>query len=248
MTRPSPFVAVAALLLARPAAADDFAACAAAAEEGQSARDRHALRDARAALVRCGGTDCPEAVRRDCVAWLDDVERRTPTAVFFADAGPGRDLTDVRVLLDGVLVAPRLDGRSVAVDPGEHRVRFVREDGRAEERSVLFVEGEKNRKVEARFADAPRPPVPERAGPSPWAWAAAGVGVAGLAGFTAFGLAGRSDLATLDRCSPRCDPSDVDAARTKYVLADVSLGIAIVGLGVATVLFLTGGPLRHHAR
>jgi hypothetical protein len=154
---------------------------------------------------------------------------------------------DVAVSIDGVEVASRLDGRSVPVDPGEHRVRFVW--GRAQqERRVLFVVGEKNRKIEARFAE-PEPPAPRPAAarPSPWPWALGAVGVVGLAGFAGFGLSGRADLRDLDGCAPRCDPERVDDAKGKYVIADLSLAVGIVGLGLATYLFLTGDGVRHAA-
>jgi hypothetical protein len=240
------------VFLTKAAEADttNLASCARAAEEGQAARDTKAFRVAREKLLQCAAAECPTAIRSDCLGWLDTVERAMPSAVFFADAGAGRDVTDVRVYIDGVLTAERLDGRSVPVEPGEHRVRFVWQGSQVQERSVLFVEGEKNRKVEAHFSPpsasasspSPSPPAPLAAsgGMSPWFWIASGVALVGAGGFTAFGLAGRADLRDLDRCEPRCASDDVDAARTKYLLADISLGVGIVGLGVATYLFFTG--------
>jgi hypothetical protein len=239
------------VLLTKAADADNtnLVSCARAAEEGQAARDAKAFRVAREKLLQCAAAECPTAIRGDCLGWLDAVERAIPSAVFFADAGAGRDVTNVRVFIDDVLAAERLDGRSVPVEPGEHRVRFVWQGSQVQERTVLFVEGEKNRKVEAHFpppsasTSSPSPaaaPSPAASGGlSPWFWLASGVALVGAGGFAGFGLAGRADLRDLDRCEPRCASNDVDAARTKYLLADISLGVGIVGLGVATYLFFT---------
>lgn len=228
-------VAAAIALLAPPLRADPVAACADAALRGQEARERRALRSAREEFVRCAAAGCPAAVRNDCLQWLAEVEHTIPTAVFFADVGGTHDVTDVRVSVDGVALVDRLDGRSVPVEPGERRVRFERPGSPPQERSVLFVEGEKNRKVTVHF---PAPASGARGG-SPWPWVAGAVSAASFVSFGAFALAGSADVRALERCEPRCATSDVQAARTKYFVADVSLGLAVVSLGVATYLFLT---------
>lgn len=249
MKRGSVVIACMFVFVTKAAEADttNLASCARAAEEGQAARDTKAFRVAREKLLQCAAAECPTAIRSDCLGWLDAVERAMPSAVFFADAGAGRDVTNVRVFIDDVLTVQRLDGRSVPVEPGEHRVRFVWQGSQVQERTVLFVEGEKNRKVEAHFppssastsSPAPSPAPAASGGLSPWFWLASGVALVGAGGFAGFGLAGRADLRDLDRCEPRCASNDVDAARTKYLLADISLGVGIVGLGVATYLFFT---------
>ena len=67
-----------------------------------------------------------------------------------------------------------------------------------------------------------------------------GLSLAALGSFTYFGLSGRGmERALSDECSPRCSDARVDSVRTQYVIADVSLGIAVVSLGIATVLALT---------
>ena len=57
---------------------------------------------------RAGGEyleDHPSFVRRDCSTWLSDLERAMPSAELVARDPAGRPLTDVRVLLDGTVVA-----------------------------------------------------------------------------------------------------------------------------------------------
>ena len=49
-----------------------------------------------------------------------------------------------------------------------------------------------------------------------------------------------------DQCAPFCAPSDVAAVRNHYLAADVSLGVAALSLGLASVLYLARPeiPLR----
>ncbi len=77
----------------------------------------------------------------------------------------------------------------------------------------------------------------------PLAYVAGGLGVAGLATFTVFGLMNNSKFSDLDGACPsgRCDPgrdSDIDAGRRYQTIANVGLVVGIVGLGAGTALFL----------
>lgn len=71
-------------------------------------------------------------------------------------------------------------------------------------------------------------------------WVLGGVGVAGLGVFAGFGLAGRSGQSDLeDRCSPRCSPAEAKSTKTKYLIADIGLGVGVVSLAAATYFALT---------
>jgi hypothetical protein len=76
------------------------------------------------------------------------------------------------------------------------------------------------------------------------AYIAGGVGALGLVGFVAFGVMGKSQENDLrDRgCAPNCPKEDVDSAKTKYLLADISLGVGIVGIGAGVTLFILSMP------
>jgi hypothetical protein len=53
------------------------------------------------------------------------------------------------------------------------------------------------------------------------------------------GVLGKSQRDDLrDSCAPSCPEDDVGSVRTKLILADVSLGVGVVSLGVATYLFI----------
>jgi hypothetical protein len=215
----------------------------------QRARQRGDLVEARRELQRCARKECPEIVRADCVQWLDEVEQALPTVVFRVRSADGADVTEASLWLDGVLVQERIDGRALALDPGQHRVRVVSGD-RELERVVVAAQGEKNRMIVLELpSPAAQRPLPtaaladqaERDGPPPTAaWVLAGVSVIGLASFGYFALTGTRDLERLrDRCAPTCGQDELDAAKRKLVIADLSLAVAVISAGAAAWLFIS---------
>jgi hypothetical protein len=71
-------------------------------------------------------------------------------------------------------------------------------------------------------------------------WILGGIGLAALGSFVGFGLSGRGDYFDLDHtCSPHCTSADTSSMQTKLLVADISLGVSVVALTVATVLFLS---------
>src|SRR5262249_45056574 len=98
-------------------------ACLAVHKEAQVHKREGRLLAAREALLQCKKEACPSVIRTDCGDWLAEVERLTPSIILSART-KGGDESDVRVLMDGKLIATRLDGKSIPVDPGEHNFRF----------------------------------------------------------------------------------------------------------------------------
>lgn len=237
-------------------AAPTKAACVEAHGDGQTRRKAGKLRSAREKFLVCGDESCPAVVRKECLAWAQEVDAEATSFVVEAAIG-GKDTTDVKVSVDGEVVATSLDGRAIVTDPGPHALRFETPGAPAEEQSLTLRAGEKNRKIAVAFR---RPAATEPAAPSPspgsppkeppasqpaqgrsvLPFVFAGVGVVGLAGFTFFGLdAGKKKSELDDRgCKPACPKSDVDAVKRDYLFANVSLGVGAIGLGVATYLFM----------
>ena len=68
----------------------------------------------------------------------------------------------------------------------------------------------------------------------PVTYALAGVSLLGFAGFAYFGLTGSSKAQQLERdCLPSCTDDQVQPLKTSYLLADISLGVGLLGGGLA---------------
>jgi hypothetical protein len=229
------------------ARADDREQCASAADQAQQLRDEGKYRRAREQLLLCARDVCPAPIKRDCLEWLTQVESTAPTVVFGAKDAT-KDLSDVKVSVDGAAVTDRLDGKPVQMDLGKHTVKFEYQ-GQVKEEEVIIGAGQKNRNVTVTFgaaAAAPTGPTPPPGGETSKegsivpALVVGGIGVLAIGSFAIFGLGGKSDVTNLENtCKPHCAESDVDKARTKLIIADISLGVGIVALGVATYLFVT---------
>jgi len=234
--------------MATPSA--ERATCASSYEQAQRLRRAEELLAARSMLLVCSRDACPDVARRDCIQWLGEVEEAIPSATFAARAPDGQDLLDVRVLVDGAPVPDPLNGKPVQMDPGEHRIRFERSSSQPVERVILLREGEHARSVEVIMApsaavSAPQPAPRHEDGAGsrvqvPWsAWALVGLGTVGLSSFLYFGISGRSEqVHDLDPCRGTCSASAIDSVRRKYLVADVSLGIAVVSFAAAAWLTL----------
>src|SRR5262249_53788779 len=98
-------------------AEDPKVQCPAASERGQRLRDDGKYVEARDSFRECARAECPAVVRKDCTKWVGEVEDSIPSLVFSAADTTGNDVTTARVLVDGVLVSPRLEGKPVQVDP-----------------------------------------------------------------------------------------------------------------------------------
>lgn len=239
------------------AAPDDRAECAAAAEDAQKLRDEGKYRRAREQMLVCARDVCPGPIKSDCGKWLTEVDRDAPTVVFGAKDQKG-DLADVKVSMDGVSVQDRLDGKPVLVDSGEHTFKFETKDGQTQEQKVILRAAEKARPIIVTFGNTPAGSGNAgNAGGSGNAGAdsggggslilpiaLAGVAAVGIGGFIIFGLSGKSDVDKLQDCKPNCSTDDVDSARTKLIIADISLGVGVVAAAVSAYLFIThkSGP------
>ena len=121
--------------------------CASASEDGQDLRRAGRLREARALLAQCTAAACPGPIRKDCARLITQIEAVWPRLVFAAKDADGNDLAAVRVTVDGEPLVDRLDGTSVAVDPGQHRFGFEADGFRDAARDVLVREGDAGRQV-----------------------------------------------------------------------------------------------------
>lgn len=90
--------------------------------------------------------------------------------------------------------------------------------------------------------EQPEPPAPQQhGGPGALPFVLGGVGIASIGAGVLFNVWGNNDNDALSQCSPDCSHASVKHVKTLYSLADISFGVGIASLGVATYLFAAGG-------
>lgn len=220
--------------------------CFDAHERAQLAQKEKKLRAAKQDYSTCANAACPKLVRSECEARLREIDAALSSVIVQASSA-GNTEGVIRVTIDGAPV-DQASG-PIELEPGEHVLRAETSDGRSVEKRVTLPEGRRNEKitldVPAAAPAAPKPEPPPTPAPapsriSPAVWVLGGVAVIGLGGFIGFGLAGKGQESDLDSCKPDCKRDDVDAMRRSYLLADVSLGVALVAGGVGAYLYVSG--------
>lgn len=237
------------LLVARPALAQTAEASCEAVQQTEALRAAGRYREARVRLLECVNAQCGGDVRRRCALALQKLNAVTPSIVVTMKDRHGNDVTDVAVSLEDQPLVSSLDGMAIPVDPGKHRFVFQRPGQAPVSLTLEIHEGEKFRPIEVPLESPPLAPPAEAASASAPAsgWSPRvvggatliGVGVAGLAAFTALGVSARSEEKELQSCKP-CADARIDSVQTRYLLANVSLGVSVVALGSATWLLLSG--------
>ena len=124
----------AAVLIARPATADEKRVCIAAYEQVQTLRREGDVLAARAQVAACLA-QCPDSLASDCRNWQADIEAAIASIVVEGVDASGRRLRGVRVSLDGSALSV-VTSKPIEVDPGKHMVSFVAPDGRVVERQL----------------------------------------------------------------------------------------------------------------
>ena len=236
------------------AAGNDGATCVAAFEDAQRLRSNQRLLAAREALVACARASCPKVIADRCQKWKDAVEATIPTIKLVVVDEGGRPATGSRVWIDERAVVVPDDG-VITLDPGPHGARAERPRAKPAESRFELKAGDKERVVTLRLerdgsvdpaasasaAGSERPPAAE--GIPPASYALGGVSFVALGVFAYLGLSARHDERTLAAtCAPACKPDDVSALRSKYIGADVALGVGVVSLGIAAWLAFSASP------
>ena len=231
-------------------------ACVQASDKAQQLRVAGKLVAARSTLQTCVLDACPGVVREACSQWLGEVNASLPSVVIGAKDAEGKDILNLKVLIDGELVTETLGGRAFPIDPGRHKMHYEMADGSVVEEEILVGEGTKNRQVSVVFPGAAKPagagaaaapsvPADTHKGPST-ANTAVGIALATV-GVGALGTALALDLVTNSNVdalkggcgkNSSCSPSQISGYQLDYDLAGVTLGVGIVAVGVATYVLL----------
>jgi hypothetical protein len=128
--------------------------CVSANESSITLRGAHKLRQSRDRALVCAATTCPDAVRAVCRRRTLDLSAAIPTVVFVAKDTAGHDKVAVSVSMDGELLASRLDGTAIPVDPGQHTFSFEAAGEPKVEESFVISEGHKDRREIITFLAA----------------------------------------------------------------------------------------------
>lgn len=229
--------ALACALAPLSAAAQSKQECADAYIAAQVARKDGHLREAHDKLSVCASAACPAALRRDCVPWLEQVDKDLPRLAVTATSSAGAPVDGAHVSIDG---APIEAGGAAPVDPGEHVIRVEATGMKPGEQRVRVAAGDGRRDIAVRLDPdgSASPPSPRPIPVAPIAFGA--VGVIGLGAFAALGSVGNGRKSHLDAigCKPNCARRDVDNIKALYVSADVSLGVGLASLVTAGVLLI----------
>jgi hypothetical protein len=269
------FAAAGTALLApagRATAADPTTAeCLSANDKSISLRNEHKLLSARAQSLVCAASTCPADIRKECVRRIDLVNASVPTVVFEAKDGAGNDLSAVTVKMDGDLLAERLEGTAISLDPGAHTFTFEAAGQPLITKQLVVREGQKDRREAIQFGapvESPAKPaaqVTTIAGPTAPAapsgeaaksggdtqkllgYGAMGLGVVGVAVGAIFGLQSMSKhndakQACPSACADEAGVTLWDDARSAGNIS--TIGFVVGGLGVAggAILLLTAKP------
>jgi hypothetical protein len=268
---------VAALVLAATTglAAPTKEQCIDANSQAQQLRRESRLTAARQQLLVCGDPSCPAMVRADCTARLDEVQKAQPTLVLDLKSRSGDDLTDVKVTVDGQPFAVKLDGTAIPMDPGQHTFAFEAAGFEPVTKTLVLKETEKDRRERVVLRRVPKvapetpsttpatplpdePPTVEPShglGTQRWLGVVAGgVGLAGIAVGSVFGLKASSEWsAQQSACGSPSSCPDHDAAVTHHanLTTDGTIATwAFIGGGAflasGVLLFLTA-PSRYQA-
>jgi len=196
-----------------------------------------------------------------------ELERRLGHARI--DVAPSAGVTELAV--DGVSLGAAAWNLPIPVDPGAHVFVF---SGRGRRRTIAmtFTEGESKSLAVASLDEVVAPPTavasPQGSPPPPASSAppavggephdgtrrtigfvVGGVGIAGVALGTVFGLRALSEKNDVDaecdgaKCTPR-GAAAADDARSAATIATIGFGVGIVGLAVGTYLVLTSPGAR----
>jgi hypothetical protein len=138
--------------------------CLAAAEASLKSGNEHHLRTEREQLLVCAASSCPPDIVKECIRRVEEVNVAIPTIIFEAKDAAGNDLSAVKVTLDGEVLAEKLDGTALSIDPGEHTFLFETAGQPPITKHYVIHEAQKDRHEAIAFGT---PPVPAIVTPPP---------------------------------------------------------------------------------
>jgi hypothetical protein len=233
-------------VLAQEPEGDARAQCFEAHTAVQELRRDGKLLEAREKVSACSASECPGAIINDCVDFMTELDKTTPSMVFEVKLD-GQSADDAQVYVDDVLVQDLVSGYQV--NPGRYTIRVVLAPFEPMIRTVTLPAGQRMRLVSFEFQSASKAsaptsralePVVEVSRPTPVAvYPLLGLGVAGLASFGVMSTLGNNEQDELeDTCSPNCTDDELSKMKTMYLIGDISAGVGAAALLTAGIVYL----------
>jgi hypothetical protein len=187
--------------------------CLNASDGSVTLRNAHKLRGARAQLLVCGAASCPADIRNECMKHVEELNSAIPTVVFEAKDAAGNDVLAVKVTMDGEVIAERLEGTPISLDPGSHSFTFESAGQAPITKTLVIRESQKDRREGVTFgAGAPAAAPPPPSAPAPQAAPAP------------------------QPVGPEAPPPTTDSGdSTKRILGFVIGGVGIAAVGIAII-------------
>lgn len=239
------------LATAAPASADITKdQCVDANTYGQTLRREGKLVAAQGQFQLCNDAKCPDIVRTDCTQRLDEIEAAFPSILFDVKKADGSDVADVKVMMDGKVVAEKMDGTPLRADPGSHEFSFEIPGEKALIRTFVLKEGEKMRRERILLvgAEPPGDRKPEPVAPPPESHGngdlmrigGLGLAVVGVVGIGVGAFFGLKASSKWDDQQTHCK-STTDCANRSQALSDHDDAVTYGGYSTAGILI--GGAL-----
>jgi len=238
----------------RVARAQDADACIAASESSLSLRKAGKLIDARKALATCAAPACPDPVKSSCQQRLQDAERAVPSVVFQVKDGAGNDVPSVKVSVDGRARDERV-GSALSLDPGSHTFTFEAPGLPSATKTLVLVEGVKDRSETVTLAAPAAAPAPDATPAAPAATTdqtpaaggggssqktiglvVGGVGIAGLVVGSVFGLMASSEWSQAVKDGSESEKNTANSQATVSTVAFIAGGVLVAS---GAILWLT---------
>lgn len=119
------------------------AACISAQKTGKEHQQAGHLREARDLLASCAKLACGSAINRDCTKSVAHLDAAIALVGPVVTDEAGQPVVDAQVKVDGASWAPRLDGRSLPLDPGLHEFSVIGVQGVVSTQKMMIVEGQR---------------------------------------------------------------------------------------------------------
>lgn len=231
--------------------------CVQAFEQAQRLRNASRYLEANREVLTCTNPRCGALLSEECSKIYNELQVATPSVVFAARDAAGHEVVGASVQVDASETALSLDGKPIAIDPGNHEFKFLADGFEPQVQSVVIRAGERFRPITGALEPLAHGTAPLAARPTPakaadltrrsrvpvGVYVLGGVAVVGVGGFVGFRLWGSHDFDDLsEHCKPDCSSSSVDSVRQKYLISTVSLAVGAASAVGAVTWYLVARP------